>query len=608
MNKTILRIGKFLAILLPLLIVLLFGSVLFFIQPQDIPLSITTLEDMSLTAADGGRSTLSLPCQIAYDDSLATFTLSAYISPHPEDSIFIKTAYTPVRVYFDGKLLYEYGQPGSYPAFLLDPPTDVELVPLPEAPQGGLLEIQYTFPTQRAVLSLYPIQLGSPYHLVLQQVWEGGPSFFFSLILIGLGLLLFLIALVVTRFEKKGTAFLWLGLFAMAAGLWFFGECDVTGLLIPNPPLLYVCAFLGLFTMAIPLLRFGVTILALHTQRLLQIACLVLEVAVAAAILLQLFGVCALSRSMYAFHVLSPAALLLFSGCILWDAFVWKNAMAKRFIFPICQLALFTLAELANYYFLRLDVQFSSFFQVGVLIFILIVSLLCGKFIRSTLELRSKNRQLAHELSLSDKQMEAQKSRYALLSEMASALRKQRHDLRHQLAVIQSFNNNGEREQLDAYLQELLANVPSSEVQQLCDNQAVNAIAYYYYDLAKKQGIQDISIQLSIPADTGQILASDLCVVVGNLLENAIAACAALPADQAFIQMRSRQRFDILALTMDNPFSSVDPAGDGLFRSTKPGGGTGLTSIRSIAEKYQGGAQFEVKDGLFCSSIYMRLR
>ena len=97
-------------------------------------------------------------------------------------------------------------------------------------------------------------------------------------------------------------------------------------------------------------------------------------------------------------------------------------------------------------------------------------------------------------------------------------------------------------------------------------------------------------------------------MVVGNLLENAIAACAALPADQAFIQMRSRQRFDILALTMDNPFSSVDPAGDGLFRSTKPGGGTGLTSIRSIAEKYQGGAQFEVKDGLFCSSIYMRLR
>lgn len=608
MRETILHIGKLPMVLILLLIALLLGSVLSFIQPQDIPLTITVLDEMSLTAADGARSTLSLPCQISCDDSLATFTLSAYISPNPEDSIFIKTAYSPVRVFFNGFLLYEYGQPGSYPAFLLDPPTDVELIPLPEAPNGGLLEIQYAFPTQREVLSLYPIQLGSPYHLVLQQVWEGGASFFFALILIGLGLLLLLIALVVTRFEKNGMAFLWLGLFAMAAGLWFFGECDVAGLLIPNPPLLYVCAFLGLFTMAIPLLRFGITILALHTQRLLQIACLVLEVAVIIAIVLQFFGVCALSRSMYAFHVLSPAALLLFSGCILWDAFVWKNSMAKRFIFPICQLALFTLVELANYYFLRLDVQFSTFFQIGVLIFILIVSLLCGKFIRNTLELRSKNRQLAYELSLSDKQLEAQKSRYALLSEMASVLRKQRHDLRHQLAVIQSFNNNGEQDKLDAYLQELLANVPSSEVQQLCDNEVVNAVAYYYYDLAKKQGIEDISIQLSIPADTGQILASDLCVVVGNLLENAIAACASLPKGQAFIQMRSRQRFDILALTLDNSFAAVEPAGDGLFRSTKPGGGTGLTSIRSIAEKYQGGAQFEVKDGLFCSSIYMRLR
>ena len=125
---------------------------------------------------------------------------------------------------------------------------------------------------------------------------------------------------------------------------------------------------------------------------------------------------------------------------------------------------------------------------------------------------------------------------------------------------------------------------------------------------AKKQGIQDISIQLSIPADTGQILASDLCVVVGNLLENAITACAHVPPGQARIQMRSRQRFDILALTLDNSYAAVEPAEGGLFRSTKPGGGTGLTSIRSIAEKYQGGAEFTVKDGLFCSSLYMRLR
>ena len=608
MHKLFLRLGKLPIILLLILILVLFASVLSFVQPQDIPLSITTLEEMSLSKADGSSSTLSLPCQVSYSDALATFSLSTYIYPNPEDFIYIKTAYSPIRVLFNGVLLYEYGQPGSYPAFLLDPPTDVELIPLPSTTEGGLLEIYYSFPTQREVLSLYPIQLGSPYHLVLQQVGEGGASFFFALILIGLGLLLLLLALVVTRFEKAGTAFLWLGLFALDAGLWFFGECDVAGLLIPNPPFLYVCAFLGLFTMAIPLLRFGITILALHTQRLLQIACQVLEVAVAIAVVLQLLGICALSRSMYVFHVLAPAALLLFSGCILWDAFVWKNTMAKRFIFPICQLALFTLLELANYYFLRLDVQFSSFFQIGALIFIFIVSLLCGHFIRNILDLRSKNRQLAYELSLSDKQMEAQKSRYALLSEMASALRKQRHDLRHQLAVIQSFNNNGERDKLNAYLQELLANIPSNEVQQLCDNEVVNAVAYYYYDLAKKQGIQDISIQLSIPADTGQILASDLCVVVGNLLENAITACAHVPPGQARIQMRSRQRFDILALTLDNSYAAVEPAEGGLFRSTKPGGGTGLTSIRSIAEKYQGGAEFTVKDGLFCSSIYMRLR
>lgn len=177
MHKLFLRLGKLPIILLLILILVLFASVLSFVQPQDIPLSITTLEEMSLSKADGSSSTLPLPCQVSYSDALATFSLSTYIYPNPEDFIYIKTAYSPIRVLFNGVLLYEYGQPGSYPAFLLDPPTDVELIPLPSTTEGGLLEIYYSFPTQREVLSLYPIQLGSPYHLVLQQVGEGGASF-----------------------------------------------------------------------------------------------------------------------------------------------------------------------------------------------------------------------------------------------------------------------------------------------------------------------------------------------------------------------------------------------------------------------------------------------
>ena len=83
MHKLFLRLGKLPIILLLILILVLFASVLSFVQPQDIPLSITTLEEMSLSKADGSSSTLSLPCQVSYSDALATFSLSTYIYPNP---------------------------------------------------------------------------------------------------------------------------------------------------------------------------------------------------------------------------------------------------------------------------------------------------------------------------------------------------------------------------------------------------------------------------------------------------------------------------------------------------------------------------------------------
>lgn len=63
MHKLFLRLGKLPIILLLILILVLFASVLSFVQPQDIPLSITTLEEMSLSKADGSSSTLSCPAR-----------------------------------------------------------------------------------------------------------------------------------------------------------------------------------------------------------------------------------------------------------------------------------------------------------------------------------------------------------------------------------------------------------------------------------------------------------------------------------------------------------------------------------------------------------------
>ena len=96
-----------------------------------------------------------------------------------------------------------------------------------------------------------------------------------------------------------------------------------------------------------------------------------------------------------------------------------------------------------------------------------------------------------------------------------------------------------------------------------------------------------------------------LCIIVGNLLENAVTACA--KADSPFIRMRGRFADGILTIVMDNRYTDICRTSEGSFRSRKPGGGTGLWSVRSIAEKYGGGCRFEAENTVFSSSVYLRL-
>ena len=122
---------------------------------------------------------------------------------------------------------------------------------------------------------------------------------------------------------------------------------------------------------------------------------------------------------------------------------------------------------------------------------------------------------------------------------------------------------------------------------------------------AQAAGISDLSLQLSaIPADCGSC-ENDLCIVIGNLLENAVRASK--EASDPFIQLNCRFEQGLLSLSMTNSYASVSRAGDGTFLTTRDGGGIGLLSIRFIAERYGGSCRFEAENGSFYSLVYMNI-
>lgn len=537
--------------------------------------------------------------------SRTPLTLTVRICPKPGDYLYLKTVYTPVRLYADGKLIFAYGQDGDFPAFLLDPPTKTALVPLPETGHEVTLTLEYLSPSQRDAAALHPLLLGSPDQIVAGLFSEMGFSLFFSVFLLALGLIMVLVSMIFLRFGSSGTAFFWLGLFSLCTGAWSFGECNLTGLLVGNAPLLYLMAFLGLFTFAIPLLRFILVVLRPHAGPFLEALCAFMVLCVCGVAALQLFGVVSLSRSMYLFHVLTPACLCILAGTALWESIRFQNRMARRLLWPMAVLVLFALLEVANYYLFRLDVQKSFFFQVGVLVFVTMVSIQCGYFMAEALALLEENHRLEKELSLLERQARMQEEHYRRITEASLQEKQQRHDFRHHTAALRRLLEKGETHAAAVYLDALIAPSAGESLPPVCQNETVNAVALHYLDMAVRSGVTDCSIRLEIPEDTGSVPAHALCVVVGNLLENAVAACAG--ADAPFIRMRGRLADGILTIVMDNRYASVSRMPEGGFLSGKPGGGIGLLSVRSIAEKYGGGCRFEAEDTVFSSSVYLRL-
>lgn len=237
-----------------------------------------------------------------------------------------------------------------------------------------------------------------------------------------------------------------------------------------------------------------------------------------------------------------------------------------------------------------------------------------------------------------------QRAQYKALSKNIEQTKAARHDLRHQLAVIRSYNENGEQSKLAHYLDTLISEIPDGQGAEYCENMAVNAIVSHYAALARQNGVE-LSVKLTVPESGEKISDTSLCVIFGNLLENAIEGCgrvgdgmtdgtdemdktdktadgtdktadgmdgtdktADVSESKGFIRLYSRLQYNTLTITMDNSFDGNAFTREGRFLSRKHGDfGIGTASITAVAEKHGGGAEFETDGMVFKSSVYVRV-
>lgn len=221
------------------------------------------------------------------------------------------------------------------------------------------------------------------------------------------------------------------------------------------------------------------------------------------------------------------------------------------------------------------------------------------------LEQSEKNVILAESNEMIKQQLLYQSDYYKKFGECIEETRKGEHDLRHHLNAVLGLMQQKNNEKVEKYIAELLGNRLNISDILYCRNDAVNAILGYYVNACKHEAI-DFSIATKIPRNL-EIDETDLCVIFGNVLENALEACSKITVSNKFIKISSQFINNKLYIAVDNSFEGPLKLKNGIYLSQKrkEEAGIGMLSVMGMAKKYDGETSFKVVDRTFCVSILL---
>lgn len=207
-----------------------------------------------------------------------------------------------------------------------------------------------------------------------------------------------------------------------------------------------------------------------------------------------------------------------------------------------------------------------------------------------------------------NRMLEMQQSQYIKQQNYMQATAAERHNFRQTLRTLERLAEARDYAAVENYLKQYVNAMPKNDMTGFCKNPAVNALLNYYAENAKFERIR-LHWVIDLPDACG-ISDTDLCNVIGNLLENAIAACGDVPEEERLIHLyvEHPEQNAYLYIAMSNSFSGkVRMARDRYLSTRHSGNGIGLSSITSIAEKYGGSARFYHEETMFHGDIAMKL-
>lgn len=203
-------------------------------------------------------------------------------------------------------------------------------------------------------------------------------------------------------------------------------------------------------------------------------------------------------------------------------------------------------------------------------------------------------------LALARDQIAMQTEYYDALSAQMNEVRAVRHDVRHFAGALGRLADEGRYEELRRFLNEYAEKADVEPLPVFCENVVANSILGYYSLRMKEHGIR-FRCACAIPKGL-TVRDSDLCVVLGNALENAMEACGKLDnMEMRFVSAEARAMNGQLLIKISNPYGGSLNQKDGNYLTTKEGfyHGMGLKNIHRVVNACGGFVKTEHSETVF---------
>lgn len=182
-----------------------------------------------------------------------------------------------------------------------------------------------------------------------------------------------------------------------------------------------------------------------------------------------------------------------------------------------------------------------------------------------------------------------------------------RHDYKNHIQVMRASLEMGSLDELKSYLGELSVDLDTVDTVVKTGNVMADAILNSKLALCKARNIP-YEVTAGIP-EKCSVNDVELCVIIGNLLDNAMEACEKIAErENRFIRVYTGVFKEQLYINVTNSMTGTPVKKGRAYKSSKgENHGFGLMRVDAIADKYKGFVNRQFEDGVFGTEIMLPL-